>query len=107
MTIPGIWWVCMVKWENRFDKLDSRGAKTYVVALDGGRSSAWLEPQIVDPAVAGSNPVGHPNASVPAPALLTHLTIFNSLTSPAPVRPFFHSSWAFRRFCFTCFDCFF
>lgn len=26
----------------------------------GGRSSAWLEPQIVDLAVAGSNPVDHP-----------------------------------------------
>ena len=28
--------------------------------LIGGRSSAWLEPQIVDLAVAGSNPVDHP-----------------------------------------------
>lgn len=28
--------------------------------LDGGHSSARLEPQIVDLAVAGSNPVGHP-----------------------------------------------
>ena len=27
----------------------------------GGYSSAWLEPQIVDLAVAGSNPVGHPS----------------------------------------------
>ena len=26
----------------------------------GGRSSAWLELQIVDLVVAGSNPVGHP-----------------------------------------------
>ena len=34
----------------------------------GGRSSAWLEPQIVDLAVAGSNPVGHPIASM-APEL--------------------------------------
>ncbi len=29
----------------------------------GGRSSAWLEPQIVDLDVAGSNPVGHPSFS--------------------------------------------
>src|SRR6266404_4276412 len=34
----------------------------------GGRSSAWLEPQIVDLAVAGSNPVGHPIVSM-APEL--------------------------------------
>ena len=27
----------------------------------GGRSSAWLERRVVDPEVAGSNPVGHPN----------------------------------------------
>ena len=27
---------------------------------DGGCSSAWLEPQIVDLVVAGSNPVSHP-----------------------------------------------
>ena len=36
-------------------------AKTYFGDRVGGRSSAWLEPQIVDLAVAGSNPVGHPN----------------------------------------------
>jgi hypothetical protein len=30
------------------------------LAGSGGRSSAWLEPQIVDLAVAGSNPVDHP-----------------------------------------------
>ncbi len=29
-------------------------------AADGGCSSAWLEPQIVDLVVAGSNPVSHP-----------------------------------------------
>ena len=28
--------------------------------LGGGCSSAWLEPQIVDLVVAGSNPVSHP-----------------------------------------------
>ena len=32
----------------------------------GGRSSARLEPQIVDLAVAGSNPVGHPKFSTSA-----------------------------------------
>ena len=30
------------------------------VTPDGGCSSAWLEPQIVDLVVAGSNPVSHP-----------------------------------------------
>ena len=34
--------------------------KTTLFAGCGGRSSAWLEPQIVDLAVAGSNPVDHP-----------------------------------------------
>ena len=32
-----------------------------IVAADGGCSSAWLEPQIVDLVVAGSNPVSHPS----------------------------------------------
>ena len=35
-------------------------AKISLVLSAGGRSSAWLEPQIVDLAVAGSNPVDHP-----------------------------------------------
>lgn len=42
-------------------------------ALVGGCSSAWLEPQIVDLDVAGSNPVSHPillffpSQNLPAP----------------------------------------
>src|SRR5262249_4216956 len=39
----------------------------------GGRSSAWLEPQIVDLAVAGSNPVGHPNPNLPQAASVSTL----------------------------------
>lgn len=40
--------------------LTERSGKTTLRACNGGRSSAWLEPQIVDLAVAGSNPVDHP-----------------------------------------------
>src|SRR6185436_19104627 len=39
--------------------------------VDGGRSSAWLEPQIVDLDVAGSNPVGHPNEYATLPPVWT------------------------------------
>jgi hypothetical protein len=40
--------------------LDGEVEEIYGARLIGDRSSAWLEPQIVDLAVAGSNPVGHP-----------------------------------------------
>src|SRR5437660_4546744 len=40
--------------------LTLRQKLTSVSRSVGGRSSAWLEPQIVDLVVAGSNPVGHP-----------------------------------------------
>src|SRR5205823_2156286 len=53
--------------ENTWTRLDGwlrsltlRIKPTNLSPLVGGRSSAWLEPQIVDLVVAGSNPVGHP-----------------------------------------------
>lgn len=47
-------------------RLTPRHAPAYRQALGGGCSSAWLELQIVDLAVAGSNPVSHPkNLTVP------------------------------------------
>src|SRR5438552_14038296 len=40
--------------------LTPAGPKISLCPAIGGRSSAWLEPQIVDLDVAGSNPVDHP-----------------------------------------------
>src|SRR5437667_5481925 len=54
---------------------------TSLSPLAGGRSSAWLEPQIVDLVVAGSNPVGHP-MSCPVQSLTT--------PDPASHRPELH-----------------
>lgn len=45
--------------------LTAFAAKLSLVPVNGGRSSAWLEPQIVDLAVAGSNPVDHPISYCP------------------------------------------
>src|SRR5215472_14838226 len=48
--------------ESRRANLTHHPPKTSMLVGYGGRSSAWLEPQIVDLAVAGSNPVDHPTA---------------------------------------------
>src|SRR5438445_5585526 len=61
--------------------LTLRQKLTSVSRSVGGRSSAWLEPQIVDLVVAGSNPVGHP-ISCPVQSLTT--------PDPASHRPELH-----------------
>src|SRR5262245_41878034 len=70
-------------------RLTRRGQKPSLCPLaSGGYSSAWLEPQIVDLAVAGSNPVSHPTASLPI--LLSHRVrplILSNMLVPL-VRPF-------------------
>src|SRR5512138_1388355 len=60
--------------------------KTTLFAGCGGRSSAWLEPQIVDLAVAGSNPVDHPISSLHSPhCRFGHiLSDFDRICPPLP-----------------------
>src|SRR5438132_6790887 len=48
------------RWAHLSRNLTLLAKATSLPLLAGGRSSAWLEPQIVDLVVAGSNPVGHP-----------------------------------------------
>src|SRR5262245_6917971 len=70
-------------------RLTRRGQQPSLCPLaSGGYSSAWLEPQIVDLAVAGSNPVSHPTASLPI--LLSHRVrpLFLSNMLVPLVRPF-------------------
>src|SRR5437879_5893789 len=50
--------------------------------LDGGRSSAWLEPQIVDLAVAGSNPVDHPILNFLLLTIAGGLVTIGGMTDP-------------------------
>ena len=58
--LPFACFVHLVSQSSQFVRLDCGMRQNYDEAGNGGRSSAWLEPQIVDLAVAGSNPVGHP-----------------------------------------------
>ena len=68
--------------------LDRVSKQTYSLPPVGGCSSAWLEPQIVDLVVAGSNPVSHPT-----PCLLWN-TAFPEQQSKMPPKPV--DTWGFR-----------
>src|SRR5207249_5682405 len=59
--------------------LTPAGPKISLCPAIGGRSSAWLEPQIVDLDVAGSNPVDHP---IPRKAFLLVTTNHHAVTIP-------------------------
>ena len=56
-------------------------------AADGGCSSAWLEPQIVDLVVAGSSPVSHPIPFFRSGFKVPSSEFKRRVVVPAPRRP--------------------
>jgi hypothetical protein len=76
--------------ENCWDsarELDGSGARSYRPGVSGGCSSAWLELQIVDLVVAGSNPVSHPTFQIVADSNVFRVLIhFQATAKRASVR---------------------